>query len=37
MAAQHASKWIGDCYLLAFAKESGARLVTFDKALASLA
>ena len=36
-AAQHASKWIGDCYLLAFAKEIGATLVTFDKALLSLA
>jgi predicted nucleic acid-binding protein len=36
-AAQHASKWIGDCYLLAFAKEVGATLVTFDKALLSLA
>jgi predicted nucleic acid-binding protein len=36
-AAQRASKWIGDCYLLAFAKESGATLVTFDKALLGLA
>lgn len=36
-AAQRAAKWIGDCYLLAFAKESEATLVTFDKALASLA
>lgn len=32
-AARQASKWIGDCYLLAFAKESQASLVTFDKAL----
>lgn len=32
-----ASKWIADCYLLAFAKESGATLVTFDRALAALA
>jgi toxin-antitoxin system PIN domain toxin len=36
-AAQRAPKWIGDCYLLAFAKESGATLVTFDKALLGLA
>ena len=36
-ADQRASKWIGDCYLLAFAKEIGATLVTFDKALLSLA
>jgi toxin-antitoxin system PIN domain toxin len=36
-AAQHASKRIGDCYLLAFAKQIGATLVTFDKALLSLA
>jgi uncharacterized protein len=36
-SGQRASKWIGDCYLLAFAKESGATLVTFDKALLSLA
>ncbi len=36
-ATQPASKWIGDCYLLAFAKQSGATLVTFDKALLRLA
>lgn len=30
---QPASKWVGDCYLLAYSKESGAHLVTFDKAL----
>ena len=36
-AGQRASKWIGDCYLLAFARESGATLVTFDKALLGLA
>ena len=36
-ASERASKWIGDCYLLAFAKESGATLVTFDKALLGLA
>jgi toxin-antitoxin system PIN domain toxin len=34
---QRAPKWIGDCYLLAFARESGATLVTFDKALLGLA
>jgi hypothetical protein len=36
-ASQQASKWIGDCCLLAFARESGATLVTFDKALLGLA
>jgi uncharacterized protein len=36
-ANQRAPKWIGDCYLLAFARECGATLVTFDKALLSLA
>ena len=36
-ANQRASKWIGDCYLLAFARESGATLVTFDKSLLGLA
>ena len=30
---EHASKWVGDCYLLAFTKECGATLVTFDRAL----
>jgi toxin-antitoxin system PIN domain toxin len=35
--SQPASKSIGDCYLLAFAKVTGCRLVTFDKALGSLA
>ncbi len=35
--SEPASKWIGDCYLLAFAHRSSATLVTFDKALASLA
>jgi toxin-antitoxin system PIN domain toxin len=34
---QRASKWIGDCYLLAFSKESDATLATFDKALLGLA
>jgi predicted nucleic acid-binding protein len=32
-AARAASKWVGDCYLLAFSKMSEAALVTFDKAL----
>lgn len=36
-ATQKASKWIGDCYLLAFAKEIGATLITFDQALLGLA
>ena len=36
-ATQRASKWIGDCYLLAFSKEAGATLVTFDKGLLGLA
>jgi hypothetical protein len=36
-ADKAASKWIGDCYLLAYAKHSQATLVTFDKALHHLA
>ncbi len=36
-ATERASKWIGYCYLLAFAREAGATLVTFDKALLGLA
>jgi toxin-antitoxin system PIN domain toxin len=36
-AALPASKWVGDCYLLAYATESGAALVTFDRALLDLA
>ncbi len=32
-AAKQGSKWIGDCYLLAYAADSQAVLVTFDKAL----
>ena len=35
--AKPASKWVGDCYLLAYAKESGSVLVTFDKALIEVA
>ena len=33
LAMQTATKWIGDAYLLAYAKESAAALVTFDKSL----
>jgi hypothetical protein len=33
LAAKPASKWVGDCWLLAFAAGAGAELVTFDKAL----
>ena len=36
-AALAASKMVGDCYLLAFAKHNHASLVTFDKALFDLA
>jgi toxin-antitoxin system PIN domain toxin len=32
-AAKPASKWVGDCYLLACSKQSGAALVTFDRSL----
>ena len=32
-AAKTASKWVGDCWLLAFAEAAQARLVTFDRAL----
>ncbi len=32
-AAKTASKWVGDCWLLAFARGSQATLVTFDRAL----
>ena len=32
-SAKQASKWIGDCYLLAYAKQTEATLVTFDLAL----
>ena len=31
-----AAKWVGDCYLLAYAKQCQAALVTFDKALLAL-
>jgi toxin-antitoxin system PIN domain toxin len=36
-AGKAASKWVGDCYLLAYAKQSHAALVTFDRALYHLA
>ena len=36
-AAKSASKWVGDCYLLAYAKHSHATLVTFDRGLYELA
>jgi toxin-antitoxin system PIN domain toxin len=32
-----ASKWIGDCFLLAYADSAGSSLVTFDKALLAFA
>ncbi len=32
-AGKPASKWVGDCWLLAFAAGAGAKLVTFDRAL----
>jgi len=34
---QQASKWIGDCYLLAYSREADAQLATFDRALAKVA
>jgi predicted nucleic acid-binding protein len=37
LSAQKASKLVGDCFLLAYAKEIDARLVTFDKALLEFA
>jgi toxin-antitoxin system PIN domain toxin len=36
-ASKPASKWIGDCWLLAFAEATRARLVTFDRALLEFA
>ncbi|HEY1809017.1 MAG TPA: TA system VapC family ribonuclease toxin [Acidobacteriaceae bacterium] len=36
-AGKPASKWVGDCWLLAFAEEAGATLVTFDRALLEFA
>ncbi|MBV8072646.1 MAG: hypothetical protein JO270_22270 [Acidobacteriaceae bacterium] len=36
-AGKHAYKWVGDCYLLAYAKHSQATLVTFDRTLVAFA
>jgi toxin-antitoxin system PIN domain toxin len=36
-AAKTASKWVGDCWLLAFAQATHSRLLTFDKALCEFA
>jgi len=36
-AAKQASKWVGDCWLLAFAEAARAQLVTFDRALIEFA
>ena len=36
-AAKAASKWVGDCWLLAFAQATHSRLVTFDQALCDFA
>lgn len=36
-AAKHASNWVGDCYLLAYAAQSQAILVTFDSGLRTYA
>ena len=36
-AGKAAPKWVGDCYLLAYAKHSQATLATFDRALYHLA
>jgi uncharacterized protein len=36
-SAKPACKWIGDCYLLAYAQQSRSTLVTFDRALMDLA
>jgi predicted nucleic acid-binding protein len=32
-AGQTAAKWVGDCWLLAYAEAAQARLVTFDRGL----
>ena len=37
LASKAASKWVGDCYLLAYARQSHAALATFDKGLYDLA
>lgn len=36
-AAKAAAKWVGDCWLLAFAQATQARLVTFDQGLCEFA
>jgi toxin-antitoxin system PIN domain toxin len=36
-ASQTATKWVGDCWLLAFAQATRSRLVTFDRALCEFA
>jgi predicted nucleic acid-binding protein len=36
-AAKAASKWVGDCWLLAFAQATHSRLITFDQALCDFA
>lgn len=36
-ASQPASKWVGDCWLLALAQATDSRLVTFDTALRDFA
>ncbi len=36
-AGKAASKWVGDCWLLAYAEATQARLVTFDQALCGVA
>jgi toxin-antitoxin system PIN domain toxin len=36
-AGKPAAKWVGDCWLLAFAEAAQARLVTFDRALSEFA
>jgi toxin-antitoxin system PIN domain toxin len=36
-ADKAASKWVGECWLLAYAEAAQARLVTFDQALCELA
>ena len=37
LSAEAASKAVGDCYILAFAKAGDATLITFDNALSDLA
>jgi toxin-antitoxin system PIN domain toxin len=37
VAGQTASQWIGDAFLLAYAQQCGATLVTFDRALIQFA